>query len=159
MLTKCTYLQQYTWIFWSRMCTSQVDLVGKNPPAYAGDVRETGSIPRSGRSLREEHLKPLQYSCLESPTDRGAWWAAVHRVSKSQTWLKGIVTTYIQKKMLNGSVCFHWKFYTILNWRVLPLTKIISEGSMSNHRINKTIFPLVHEILRWYSLHVMCLPD
>ena len=48
-------------------------LVAKNPPANAGDVRDTGSIPVSGRSPGGEHGNPLQYSCLENPKDRIAW--------------------------------------------------------------------------------------
>ena len=55
----------------------------KNPPANAGDVRDTGSIPGLGRSLGGGHSNPLQYSCLENPMDRGAWWATVHGVAKS----------------------------------------------------------------------------
>ena len=57
----------------------------KNPPASAGDIRDVGSIPGLGRSSGEGHGNPLQYSCLENPMDIGAWWATVHRVSKSQT--------------------------------------------------------------------------
>ena len=67
---------------------SQVVLIVKNPPANAGDVRDTGSIPGSGRFPVGGHGNPLQYSCLENPLDRGAWWATVHRVAKSQTRLK-----------------------------------------------------------------------
>ena len=63
-------------------------LVVKNPPANAGDVRDAGSIPGSGRSPGGGHDNPLQYSCLESPMDRGAWWAMVQRVAKSWTRLK-----------------------------------------------------------------------
>ena len=48
----------------------------KIPPANAGDIRDMGSIPRSGRAPGGGHGNPLQYSCLESPMDRGAWWAA-----------------------------------------------------------------------------------
>ena len=51
----------------------------------AGDVREVGSIPRSGRSPGGGHSNPLQYSCLENLMDRGNWWATVHRVTKSWT--------------------------------------------------------------------------
>ena len=47
-----------------------------------------GSIPGSGRSPGERNVNPLQYSCLKNPTDRGAWWATVHRVRKSLTQLK-----------------------------------------------------------------------
>ena len=63
---------------------SQVVLVVKNPPASAGDIRDTGSIPGSGRSPGGGHGNPLQYSCLEDPMDRGAWQATVHRVAQSQ---------------------------------------------------------------------------
>ena len=71
---------------------SQVVLVVKNPPANAGDVREVGLILGSGRSPGGGHGNPLQYSCLENPMDRGAWQATVHRVAKSQTWLKWLST-------------------------------------------------------------------
>ena len=67
---------------------SQVALVVKNLPANAGDIRDTGSVPGSGRAPRGEHGNPLQYSCLENPMDRGVWWATIHRVSKSWTRLK-----------------------------------------------------------------------
>ena len=54
----------------------------KNSPANAGDMDST---PGLGRSPGGEHGNPLQYSCLENPMDRGAWWAMVHRVAKSWT--------------------------------------------------------------------------
>ena len=50
---------------------SQMALVVKNPPASAGDIRDTGSIPKLGRSHREGNGNPLQYSYLENPMDRG----------------------------------------------------------------------------------------
>ena len=65
---------------------SQVALVVKNPPANAGGIRDASSTPGLGRSPGEGHSNPLQYSCLENPLDREAWW--VHRVAKSQTPLK-----------------------------------------------------------------------
>ena len=58
--------------------------VVKNPPANAGDARETGSIPGLGRSSEVQNGNLLQYSCLENSMDRGAWWATVHGVAKSQ---------------------------------------------------------------------------
>ena len=67
---------------------SQVALVIKNPRADAGDARDAGSIPGLGRSLGGGHGNPLQYSCLENPMDRGAWWATVHGVAQSRTLLK-----------------------------------------------------------------------
>ena len=60
-------------------------LVVKNLPANAGDVRNMGLIPGTGRSLRGGHGNPLQYSSLEDPMGRGAWWATVHRVAESDT--------------------------------------------------------------------------
>ena len=50
-----------------------------------GDTGDLGSIPRSERSPEGGHGNPLQYSCLENPMDRGAWWTTVYRVIKSQT--------------------------------------------------------------------------
>ena len=58
--------------------------VVKNPPAKAGDA---GLIPGSGRSPGEGNGNPLQYSCLETPKDRGAWWDTVHGVAKTQIQL------------------------------------------------------------------------
>ena len=60
---------------------SQVLLVVKNPPVNAGDVRDAGSVPELGRSPGGGHGNPLQYSCLENSMDRGAWQAAVDRVT------------------------------------------------------------------------------
>ena len=62
----------------------------KNLPANAGDLRDAGSIPGSGRSPGRGN--PLQYSCLENPMDRGAWRAMVHGVTESQTRLKQLST-------------------------------------------------------------------
>ena len=59
-------------------------LDGNKSACNAGDP---GSIPGLGRSPGEGNGKPLQYSGLENPMDRGAWWATVHVVTKSQTWL------------------------------------------------------------------------
>ena len=56
----------------------------KNPPANAGDMN---SIPGPGRSPGEGNGKPLQYSCLENPMDRGVWWATFDGVAKSRTRL------------------------------------------------------------------------
>ena len=64
-------------------------LSGKESDCNAGDP---GSIPGSGRSLGERNGNPLKYSCLENPMERGAWWAIIHVVAKSQTWLKWVST-------------------------------------------------------------------
>ena len=51
-------------------------------------LRDLGSIPELGRSLRGGHDNPLQYSCLENPKDRGVWWSTVHSVAEKWTQLK-----------------------------------------------------------------------
>ena len=71
----------------------QVVLVIKNLPASAGDLRDEGSVPESGRSPGGGHGNPLQYSCLDNHMDRGAWWDTVHRVTKSQIRLKWLSTS------------------------------------------------------------------
>ena len=63
----------------------------KNPPANAGDAKDMGSIPRSGRCPGVGNGNQLQYSGLENPTDRRAWWATVHGVAKSQIQLSNSV--------------------------------------------------------------------
>ena len=74
---------------------SQVVIVVKNMLANAGDIRDTGLIPGSRRSPGGGNGNPLWCSCLENPTDRGAWQATVHRVAKNQIWLKQLsVSTY-----------------------------------------------------------------
>ena len=57
----------------------------KNLTANVGGVRDTGSIPGSGRSPGEGHGNPIQYFCLEDSMDRGASWATDHKVAKSRT--------------------------------------------------------------------------
>ena len=59
--------------------------VVKNLPANAGDSREANSILGLERSLGEGNGNPFQYSCLKNSTDRGAWWAMVHRVAELDT--------------------------------------------------------------------------
>ena len=60
----------------------------KNPPANAGDLRDAGSVPGLGGSPGGGRGNSLQYSCLENPTDRGAWQATVHGVTKESDTTK-----------------------------------------------------------------------
>ena len=79
----------HDWATKHRYRASQVALVVKSPPASAGNVRH-GFNPWVSKNPWRRRGDPLQYSCLENPMDRGAWWATVHRVAKSQTRLKGL---------------------------------------------------------------------
>ena len=74
------------------MTASQVAQVVKNLLAHVGDVRNLSSIPGLARHHGEGNGNPLQYSRLENPMDRGAWWVTFHRVTKSQTRLKWLNT-------------------------------------------------------------------
>ena len=62
--------------------------MGKEPACKSGDGGDVGSVLLLGRSHGGGHGNLLQYSCLENPRDRGAWWATVHRVAKSWTRLE-----------------------------------------------------------------------
>ena len=79
-------------MIWSKVAPNLMGFPGgtsvKNPPAKAGDVRDTGSIPGLEGSTRGGHGNPFLYSCLENPTDSGDWQTMVHRVTKSWTRLK-----------------------------------------------------------------------
>ena len=66
----------------------QVSLVIKKLPANTGDIKDISLTPGSGRSPGGRHGNSLHYSCQENPMDRGAWWASVLGVKKSQTQLK-----------------------------------------------------------------------
>ena len=79
--TLLLFFNRHTW-------ASQVTLVVKDPPASAGSVRDVCSTPGLARFPRGGHGNPLQYSYLKNHMDRGAWRTIVHRVRKSQTWLK-----------------------------------------------------------------------
>ena len=63
-------------------------LSNKESACHVGATGDMGLIPRLGRSPGGGYGNPLQYFCLENSMDRGAWWATVHRVSRSQTQLK-----------------------------------------------------------------------
>ena len=67
-------------------------LAVKSLPSNAGDIKDVGSIPGSGRFPGGGHGNPLQHSCLKNPMDRGAWWVTVHTVAKSRTQLKRLNT-------------------------------------------------------------------
>ena len=88
--------------FWA----SQMVLVVNNMPVNAGDIRDVGSVPGSGRSPGGGHGNPFQYFCLEKSMDRGAWQVTVHGVAKSRTWLNDLA----QHSNLGGCSPFWHKF-------------------------------------------------
>ena len=76
-----------------------------NPPANVGNK---DSILGSGRSLGEGNGYPLWYSCPGNVTDRGAWWATVHRVAKSQTY--NLMTKY-ECELVNQMITLQYSTY------------------------------------------------
>ena len=85
--------------------------VVKNLPANAGDARDTGSIPGSGRSPGGGNGNPIQYSCLENSMDRGAWQATVHGVAKSRTWLSAHTTNSFVTDIKSLNVFSHFQVH------------------------------------------------
>ena len=94
-------------------------------------VRSLGLIPGLGRSPGEGNGNPLQYSCLENPMDGGAWWAAVHGVTKSRTRLSDFTFTFhfhaLEKEMATHS--------SVLAWRIPGSGEPGGLPSMGSHRI------------------------
>ena len=102
--------------------------VGKAPPLPRG---RQASIPRSRRCPGEGNGSPLQYSCLENPGDGGAWWAAVHRVSRSRTRLSDFTSTFhfhaLEKEMATHS--------SVLAWRIPGTGEPGGLQSTGSHRV------------------------
>ena len=91
------------WTFVSEVMLSRFVIAGGSEvKASACNVGDLGSFPRSGRSPGEGNGNPLQYSCLENPMDRRAWWATVHGFPKSRTRLSDFTFTFFQ-----GACVFH----------------------------------------------------
>ena len=82
-------------------------LSGSDSKESAYNAGDPGSIPGLRRSLGEGNGNPLQYSCLENTMDRGAWWATVHGVAKSRTWLVVFDNGVCVFHCLTA-VCPHW---------------------------------------------------
>ena len=105
--------------------------VVKNLPANAGDMC---LIPEAGISAGEGNNNPLQYSCLENPMDRGAWWAKVHGVTKSRTRLRDFTFTF-----RNILVYFHlWSKTVHLPFTVQSPIKTLKEDKTKSRAVTHT---------------------
>ena len=94
---------------------------------------------------------PLQYPCLENPTDGGTWWAAVHGVAQSRTWLSDFTFTFhfhaLEKEMATHS--------SVLAWRIAGMGKPGGLPSMGSHRVGHDWSDLAYLSLYYY--HQSCL--
>ena len=95
------------------MGASQVMLMVRNSFASAGDVRDAGLIPGSRRSPGGGHGNPFQYSFLEDPMDRGAWWARVHRVTQSWIRLKRLSMDACMSDLWMSKIIDSWMVYIL----------------------------------------------
>ena len=106
------------------------------------NAENLGLIPGSGRYPERGHGYPLQYSCLENSMDRGAWWATVHGVTKSWTWLSncahtqhivdsgaGGVMCWLAHKRWNTSVAVHVTFSMKVKWWNTRMGRYSSEST------------------------------
>ena len=108
---KCVYKKEWT---------SLLDQLVRSLSAW--NTGELGLIPRLGRSPGESNSNPLWYSCLGNPTDRGAWQATVHAVTKSWTWLRDFSFSPIKMNKINNKTKFMW-----IKSTCLPKTCILRE--------------------------------
>ena len=116
--------------------------------ASAYNVGDPGSIPGSGRSPAGENGSPLQYSCLENPMDRGAWWATVRGVTKSRTRLSDFTFTFSTNEVATFPfpiyipclpqplICFQKIFAHIVGHTVFNNWTILSSILSSSHLLN-----------------------
>ena len=118
----------------------------KKPPTNAG---KTGSIPRSRRSPGEGNGKPLQYSCLGIPMDRGAWWAAVRGVSKESG-----MTWRLNNKIIVSIIIPFYYLYLYINY--LSVQHICTDYVLLE-RFNKTPKTLSLESLQVQKLISLCI--
>ena len=114
----------------------------KNPPAKAGDTRDTGSFPGPERSPGVGNGNPSQYSCLENSMDRGAWWAIVHTVTKSWTWL----STHIHVLSLYARFKGHFHLHHSGKGMKCYGTGVLGQGARS-----PGLCPELLSDLRWAS--------
>ena len=102
----------------------------------------------SNMLLGEGNGNPLQYSWLENPMDGGAWWAAVHGVAKSWTWLRDFTFTFqfhaLEKEMATHS--------SVLAWRIPGMGEPGGLPSMGSHRVRHNWSDLAAAVICWYSL-------
>ena len=131
----------------------------KNTPANAGDIRDVGSIPGSGRPPGGGHGNPLQNSCLGNPMDRGAWQSMVHRISKSRTRLKWL-STHTHTHTFQSRSSWSWNSAVELGERRpvpsnTPGPSVRTRGlthSVSGGELLFLVYFVLSQIIHWLQL-------
>ena len=129
---KCWQFDLWLLLLWG---FPQRRLSAKESACSAGNARNTGSFPGSGRPPAEGPVNPLQYSYLENPMDRGTWRAIAHKIAKGWTWLKWLNTQHTHTHTLpflnpactSGSSWFMYCWS--LAWRILSITLLARKMS------------------------------
>ena len=122
-------------------------------PANAEDLRDTGSIPGSGRSPGGGNGNPLLYSGLENPTDREAWWMTAHGVTKSWTRLKWLSTVFLLHRIFPGrrtQYTVKWLplvLYPFLVFQFGLLFNHVCVNYLFNNKTNNTTYSREREML------------
>ena len=142
---RCIYISTYFLLSWF----SQVQVV-KNPPAKAGDARDMGSIPESGRFPGKGNDKPLQYSCLENSKDRGDWQATVHGVTKRQTWLRDWAHMHVISTLFSFSFPSYGKFIFWVIFLILPIVWTLWNLWLKNNNNNTRSNSFLKNYLFYY---------
>ena len=127
------------------LCMLLSSLKGNKVKTSACNTGDLGSIPGSGRSPGEGNGNPPQYSCLENPMDGGAWWATVHGVAKSWTWLSNFTSlkgNNLQKKSLSPSKYHQHNrlFVAVFDWSPKESERTSAAAS---HRWQKQILEIL----------------
>ena len=129
-------------------------MVVKNLPANAGDIRDSGLIPWSGRSPSRRHGNPLQYSCLENHMYKGAWQATVHRVAKSRTPLKrlSIHAPWLQFRRALSAVLQHpsQKLLLAAQWPEMILLACLFSGTIVTGQIETSLQTTSFKTVTWF---------
>ena len=131
--------------------------VGKGFTHNAGDVRDLGLIPELGRSPGEGNGNPIQYSCLGNSMDRGAWWATLHGVTKSQTGLKRLsmdTCIHIMTHHFSISNIYHWRI-KIFVFRPTMSLYLLRKPSKINLMKKKNKINLMFKSLPIYNLKIL----
>ena len=129
--------KKYTCLLIFHVTRKGASQVVKNLPVGAGDARDVGSVPGSGRSPGVGSDNPLQYSCWDNPMDRGACRATVHGVAKSQTRVCTYLWSSQVRKSEYSKIYWAMSLYTILVGKMENYGRLWGESKWSLGKMNK----------------------